>query len=179
MRKLQNEPIRLRFLLSIILSINLSCLKEQSGHTNYTDDSHVMSQEVDKDLLKNIVEELSSDKMEGRRPGSAGHSLATQYIEDQFKSINLPVTEVPNPFKGDCIIFIGKGKRKIKILYADRSGLLLLKKSFADQAMKTKLKFLSEPGIRSISWSELVLILDGASYEIFHKVDDWPKEDLT
>lgn len=84
-----------------------------------------------------------------------------------------------DPFKGDCVIFIGTGRRKVKILYADRSGLLLTKKSFADQAMKTRLKFLSEPGIRSVSWSDLVLILEGSSYEIFNKVDEWPKEGLT
>ncbi len=81
-----------------------------------------------------------------------------------------------DPFKGDCIIFIGQGRRKIKILCADSSGLQLLKKSFANQPMRTKLRFLADPAIRSVSWSDLVLVLEGASYEIFRKMDDWPKE---
>ena len=33
-----------------------------------------------------------------------------------------------DPYKGDCIVFIGKGRRKIKILYADSNGLLLTMK---------------------------------------------------
>ena len=47
-----------------------------------------------------------------------------------------------NPFAGDLVIFISKGKRKIKLLYADPSGLWLSKKTFSAEAMKTKFKFL-------------------------------------
>jgi hypothetical protein len=52
-----------------------------------------------------------------------------------------------DPFKGDCVIFIGCGRRKLKILYADMNGLLLTKKSFANEPMKTRLKFLVDPTI--------------------------------
>jgi leucyl aminopeptidase len=37
-----------------------------------------------------LVSQLSSDKMEGRKPGTPGMESATQYIENYFHSINVP-----------------------------------------------------------------------------------------
>lgn len=75
-----------------------------------------------------------------------------------------------DPFRGDVIIFVGKGMRRIKVLYADVSGLWLSTKLFTSEAMKTKLLFLSDPQCDEISQSELALIIDGSRYSIEKKV---------
>ena len=56
-----------------------------------------------------------------------------------------------NPFCGDIIIFVGRGLRRIKILYADVSGLWVSTKLFTGDAMKTKLLFLTDPKCDEIS----------------------------
>ncbi len=73
-------------------------------------------------------------------------------------------------FRGDAIIFVGKGMRRIKVLYADVSGLWFSTELFASEAMKTKLLFLSEPHCDEISQSKLALIIDGSRYSIEKKV---------
>ena len=51
------------------------------------------------DNLHNEIDYLASDKLEGRRTGTAGEKLAYDYISDQFKKIGL----IP---KGDNKTFI-------------------------------------------------------------------------
>lgn len=76
-----------------------------------------------------------------------------------------------NPFSGDVIIFIGKNLRRIKVLYADISGLWLSSKLFTSEAMKTKIKFLVDPSCDEISQGELALLIDGSRYTIEKKVN--------
>lgn len=80
-----------------------------------------------------------------------------------------------DPFAGDLILFIGRNKRKIKLLYADASGLWLAKKAFSQEAMKTKFHFFSDASIKSISHGDLAMLIDGAAYEKKRQVADWPK----
>lgn len=75
-----------------------------------------------------------------------------------------------DPFAGDVIIFVGRGLRRVKVLYADRSGLWVSTKLFTSEAMKTKLLFLSDPSCDEISQSELALLIDGSRYIIEKKV---------
>ena len=48
-----------------------------------------------------------------------------------------------DPFAGDVVIFVGRTRRRIKVLYADTTGLWVSAKTFAVEASKTKLQFLS------------------------------------
>jgi len=75
-----------------------------------------------------------------------------------------------NPFEGDVVIFIGRGMRRIKVLYADMNGLWVSTKLFTSGAMKTKLKFLLDPKCEEISQSELALLIDGSRYTIEKKM---------
>ncbi len=50
-----------------------------------------------------------------------------------------------DPFRGDVVLFIGQGKSRIKILYADTTGLWLSIKRFTMEAMKTQFRFLRDP----------------------------------
>ena len=75
-----------------------------------------------------------------------------------------------DPFMGDLLIFVGRGKSRLKLLYADPTGLWVAVKKFTVEAMKTKLRFLSDPSCSEITEAELALILEGAAYTIDKRV---------
>jgi len=81
-----------------------------------------------------------------------------------------------DPFEGDLVIFVGRGRRALKLLFADASGLWLGKKAFSTEAMKTRFAFLSHPKIESISPGDLAMLLEGSAYEVKKRVTRWPNE---
>lgn len=81
-----------------------------------------------------------------------------------------------DPFMGDLLIFVGRGKSRLKLLYADPTGLWVAVKKFTVEAMKTKLRFLSDPSCSEISEAELALILEGAAYTINQRVTPYLAE---
>ena len=80
-----------------------------------------------------------------------------------------------DPFAGDVLIFVGKNRRRLKALHADPTGLWVSSKVFSLEAMKTKLKFLSEPTCASITQAELALLIEGSRYTIEKKVAVYTK----
>jgi hypothetical protein len=80
-----------------------------------------------------------------------------------------------DPFAGDVVIFIGRNRRRIKILHADTTGLWISAKLFTLEAMKTRFKFLTEPSCSVISHGELALLMEGSRYTIEKKVEPYPK----
>lgn len=80
-----------------------------------------------------------------------------------------------DPFNGDIVIFIGRNRRRMKVLYADATGLWISSKLFTLEAMKTKLAFLLEPSCSSITSAELALLMEGASYTIEKRVAHYSK----
>lgn len=80
-----------------------------------------------------------------------------------------------DPFAGDVIIFIGRHRRRIKVLYADPTGLWVSAKRFTLEAMKTKLDFLLEPNCDSITAAELAMLIEGSSYTIGKRVAIYTK----
>lgn len=79
-----------------------------------------------------------------------------------------------NVWDGDCVLFLSKNKTKIKILYADKSGLWLSTKIFSAGAMKTKFKFLNEEKCDEITRAEMAMLFDGAQFEVTAKAKEWP-----
>jgi hypothetical protein len=75
-----------------------------------------------------------------------------------------------DPFMGDLLIFVGRGKSRLKLLYADATGLWVSTKRFTVEAMKTDFRFLSDPSCSEITEAELALILEGAAYTINKRV---------
>lgn len=75
-----------------------------------------------------------------------------------------------DPFAGDIIIFVGRHRRAIKLLYADTTGLWLSWKKFTVEAMKTSVPFLADPFCQSITQAELAMLMEGSSYSINKKV---------
>lgn len=80
-----------------------------------------------------------------------------------------------DPFGGDIVIFIGRNRRALKVLYADPTGLRLTWKKFTLEAMKTRLKFLLEPSCESITAAELAMLMEGSSYVIGKKVETYTR----
>ncbi len=80
-----------------------------------------------------------------------------------------------DPYRGDVVIFIGRNRRRLKVLYADQTGVWISSKLFTLGAMKTSLQFVSDPHCKSISQSELALICEGAAYTIQNKVASYTK----
>lgn len=80
-----------------------------------------------------------------------------------------------DPFAGDLLIFIGRHRRRIKVLYADSTGIWLSAKRFTLEAMKTKLDFLLEPSCDSITQAELAMLIEGSSYTLGRKVAIYSK----
>src|ERR1051326_4228435 len=55
---------------------------------------------VDGAAIKEHIQKLASDEMEGRAPGSKGEELATTYIADFFKSLGLKTEYQSVPMVG-------------------------------------------------------------------------------
>lgn len=75
-----------------------------------------------------------------------------------------------DPFAGDWVIFVGRSRRSIKLLYADATGVWVSTKKFTMEAMKTKFKFIVEPSCQSITAAELAMLIEGSAYTIGKKV---------
>lgn len=80
-----------------------------------------------------------------------------------------------DPFSGDVIIFVGRMRRMLKVLYADPTGLFVTAKLFTLEAMKTRFKFISEPLAQDITAAELSLLLEGSRYTIEKRVAVYTK----
>lgn len=79
------------------------------------------------------------------------------------------------PMAGDVVIFLGRDKRRLKVLYADSNGLWVSYKRFNGESMKSSFKFLADAAASRITTAELTLLLDGAHYEIHGRLKDDPE----
>ena len=80
-----------------------------------------------------------------------------------------------DPHEGDLLLFIGGTKRKIKLLYADSTGMWLSKKCFTVEAMKTHFRFLENMEVSKISSAELAMFVEGTAFTVGKRVKPWPK----
>lgn len=76
-----------------------------------------------------------------------------------------------DPFEGDVVLFVGRCRRRMKLLFADDSGVWLAFKRFNSETMKTKFKFLSDPGVNRISMAELQMFFEGNAYTIDRRLE--------
>jgi len=75
-----------------------------------------------------------------------------------------------DPYMGDLVIFVGRGRGSLKVLYADPTGLWCSVKQFTLEAMKTRFRFLDDPTATEITQAELAMIAEGAAYHIDKRV---------
>jgi hypothetical protein len=77
-----------------------------------------------------------------------------------------------DPFAGDVVLFIGRCRRRMKLLFADDSGLWLAFKRFNAATMKTKFRFLSDPQVNRISMAELQMFFEGSAYTVDRRLEE-------
>ena len=77
-----------------------------------------------------------------------------------------------DPFAGDVVLFVGRCRRRMKLLFADDSGLWLAFKRFSSQSMKTKFRFLADPTVNQISMADLQMFFEGSAYTIDRRLKD-------
>lgn len=77
-----------------------------------------------------------------------------------------------DPFAGDVVLFVGRCRRRMKLLFADDSGLWVAFKRFNSHCMKTKFRFLLDPAVKQISAAELQMFFEGSAYTIDKKLDE-------
>lgn len=77
------------------------------------------------------------------------------------------------PMVGDVVIFMGRDRKRLKILYADGNGLWVSYKLFVSTGHKQKMAFLDHPEKKQISVSELALLIDGARYTLHARPEDY------
>jgi hypothetical protein len=80
-----------------------------------------------------------------------------------------------DPFSGAVLIFIGRNRRRLKVLHADATGLWVSAKTFTMEAMKTNFKFLTDPDCQVITSAELAMLLEGSRYTLEKKVKPFIK----
>ena len=75
-----------------------------------------------------------------------------------------------DPYKGDLVLFIGRNRRRIKVVYADSTGLWVSTKLFTMEAIKTNFKFLIDPQCDTITAADVSMIVEGSSYFVKKRV---------
>ena len=68
------------------------------------------------------------------------------------------------PYEGDMVVFIGRKKDRIKIIFTDINGIWMWYKKFHNGNLSKKFKFLNESSMKLISPSQVLDLLEGANY---------------
>lgn len=64
------------------------------------------------------------------------------------------------PYQGDMIVFVGRRKDRLKILFADPSGLCLFYKKFHKGSLYKKFKFLNDLSITDVTKEQVMGLLE-------------------
>lgn len=76
-----------------------------------------------------------------------------------------------DPFQGDVVLFVGRCKRRMKLLFGDDTGLWLAFKRFNTESMKTSFRFLTDPRVEEISSAELQMFFEGSRYRVDKRME--------
>lgn len=81
-----------------------------------------------------------------------------------------------DPYVGECVVFVHRSRRKVKVIGGDAHGVWVLLRRFEGGALKEMFPFLSDPSFVSATPGELSLLLEGATCEVKAKASPWKKE---
>lgn len=74
-----------------------------------------------------------------------------------------------NPYEGDCVVFISRNNREIRVFCGDELGLYLLCRRFDGGRIKSLFSK------NEITHGELSFLLQGAQIQVVHNVKPWKK----
>ena len=93
--------------------------------------------------------------------------VMAQHPTDMRMGVNCLVGQVRqlglNPTNGDVYIFVGKNRRVMKLLHWEHGGYVIYYKRLEEGRFSPKIFLRQGIGFRSMSWSELVLLMEGIS----------------
>lgn len=72
--------------------------------------------------------------------------------------------------EGDAILFISRDKKRLKVLFTDKTGMWMCYKRFHDERIRAKIKLLEEPSRHEITEGELMLLLEGTQFTVHKKI---------
>ena len=82
-----------------------------------------------------------------------------------------------DPYEGDCVVFVHRTRRGVKVIGGNAMGVWVLLRRFEGGALKAMFPFLEDPSLVSATQGELALLLEGATCEVKAKATPW-REDL-
>jgi hypothetical protein len=83
------------------------------------------------------------------------------------------------PWGGDCVIFISRCRTRLKMLFADSTGLWVVYKQFAKGSLSTEVKILERPRAQVLSFSDLSMLLEGNRFTVTKRKQTWKPKHLT
>lgn len=78
-----------------------------------------------------------------------------------------------DPYKGECIVFVHRSRKMLKVIGGDSHGVWVLLRRFEGGALKEMFPFLSDPSFVTATQGELALLLEGATCEVKAKAKPW------
>ena len=80
-----------------------------------------------------------------------------------------------DPYEGDCVVFVHRTRRSVKVIGGNAMGVWVLLRRFEGGALKAMFPFLEDPSFVSATQGELALLLEGATCEVKAKATPWRK----
>lgn len=78
-----------------------------------------------------------------------------------------------NPYDGDCLVFLRGDRTQLRAIAGDPLGLFLIMRRFEGGRLRANFAFARDPKVRVITYAELMLLFEGASYTVHKRVKAW------
>ena len=80
-----------------------------------------------------------------------------------------------NPYNGECVVFVHRNRRMLKIIGGDAFGVWIFIRRFEGGALQKMFPFLHDPSFVKATLAEVQMLLEGATFELKSKVKPWKK----
>lgn len=71
-----------------------------------------------------------------------------------------------NPYNGDLVVFVGRHKKSIKVLFADLTGIWVGYKRFNEGVVSRDFQFLNNPAATVVAPSTVTKLIEGSKFLI-------------
>jgi IS66 Orf2 like protein len=78
-----------------------------------------------------------------------------------------------DPYRGECIVFVHRSRRAVKVIGGDAHGVWVLLRRFEGGALGEMFPFLEDRSFVSATAGELAMLLEGATCEVKAKARPW------
>ena len=80
-----------------------------------------------------------------------------------------------NPYEGDCVVFVHKARRAVKVIGGNAHGVWVLLRRFEGGRLGEMFPFLEDRSFVSATVGELTMLLEGAICEVKSKAAPWKR----